>query len=313
MPQFSVWEFKLWQTVSQFFVRAKSARERSFVCAAGTRTWVVAPLPDITYGDTVPGKVYLVVSGASSSGVLLDGDTRYNGNVFTAATEDSISSAGVTLREIEFEEGDAIVATLASGLRVKDTALAVDYSQQGIVTITVSEVVDGAYTSTGLVSATKFAPIFSVVEKDTALYAGRTSGLPAGMTLGTETGAFSGAPNTLGSYRVFVQAVDAGIPYERSYDIDVTENETVRSLPNLDKWNAFMGVVEARFAQTFRQSRPSDIGKPAVLPDGLSFDAEEATLANDADACRPVISALQPWMVPLRAFVADSFVTEKTL
>jgi hypothetical protein len=103
--------------------------------------------------------------------------------------------------------------------------------------------------------------------------------------------------------KVYGNAINIGAVQEfRVQDIDGTwlwvENST-------NAWVAAISQLEPRINQAFRQAVPGDVGKPALVPDGLQLLADGRVKVNNTSAtCLPTLQALQPWMIPLGIYVA---------
>lgn len=62
---------------------------------------------------------------------------------------------------------------------------------------------------------------------------------------------------------------------------------------------------ESRLTDAFQIAGPSDIGRPALIPEGLQSAGGSTVLANyDSTLGVPVLRALQPWMLPFGARIA---------
>ena len=75
---------------------------------------------------------------------------------------------------------------------------------------------------------------------------------------------------------------------------------------SIERWMSDIETLHARIKTAFRQSRPGDIGKPCLLPRGLSVTANGSVHGEYGSTwSTPTIVALQPWMIAIGAYVAD--------
>jgi hypothetical protein len=74
------------------------------------------------------------------------------------------------------------------------------------------------------------------------------------------------------------------------------------------RYMAFIETSEKRVRSAFRIGTAGDIGKPALVPRGLSYASGVASNSFTAEKAAPMLTALQPWMIPLGIYVAgDAF------
>lgn len=80
-----------------------------------------------------------------------------------------------------------------------------------------------------------------------------------------------------------------------------------------ENWMNAIESVETRVRKAFRPSRPGDLGRPALVPDGLEFIPEttgslitgSVKAHYDNALSTPNIRQLQPWMVEIGIYVAE--------
>lgn len=119
-----------------------------------------------------------------------------------------------------------------------------------------------------------------------------------------------GFASVLNGYASFV-AEDAGATTFHVVESDGSYSWTATSTY---RWMQSLKVYEERLFSACRISRPGDIGRPAILPEGLEPILEATgtleprdTRANFAVPThgRPVLRPLQAWMIPLGIYVVD--------
>lgn len=69
-------------------------------------------------------------------------------------------------------------------------------------------------------------------------------------------------------------------------------------------WLAPLAYAEPRLNLAFRQARPGDVGRPALVPAGVYFNGTGIVALNGPLAAIPTLSPWQPWMAPLNFPVA---------
>lgn len=75
-----------------------------------------------------------------------------------------------------------------------------------------------------------------------------------------------------------------------------------------DSWNALLEAAESRFSQAFRDGLPGDVGRPALVPDGLRLNPDSTvTGLLIASESIPTVQPFQPWMAALGIKVSDPF------
>jgi hypothetical protein len=93
--------------------------------------------------------------------------------------------------------------------------------------------------------------------------------------------------------------------------LDLRDQHAGWSPTAMARWVGKIVAYETRFEQAFRRSRPGDIGRPALVPAGLSPDLLGEHVAKGVasaslpmDLAWPKLCSLQPWMVAAGAYVA---------
>lgn len=101
------------------------------------------------------------------------------------------------------------------------------------------------------------------------------------------------------------QVSDGGATWallEPVYDADGVWTEV-----STEGWMSAISVFQPRLKDAFRKSRPGDIGRPALVPLGLSPTATGGfEIGCSATQSLPALAALQPWMVAAGIYVADN-------
>jgi hypothetical protein len=110
------------------------------------------------------------------------------------------------------------------------------------------------------------------------------------------------------------QAVLDVYPSAASVDLRQLVSAGIYSWPKaaMASWVSLLQGAEPRLDQAFRPSRPGDVGRPALLPDGLELALESVGNLSPGTVrahyppklAIPVIRALQSWMIEAGAYVA---------
>ena len=205
-----------------------------------------------------------------------------------------------------FVEGDSIVFVPSDDLPVIKTVTKVwqeneTHYMSGFVTVTI----DSALSPTLPFSGTCRI-------KDTVVFT--ATGLPLGIAINSSTGILSGTfgPATVGNYTSIVTVAGS---------LDATTNilwhihslllpTTATSLWTSTSTGSWMTAIEVLYEQrlttSHRLGRPFDIGRPALVPDGLELTLDgEVTCTNNALRSVPVYRAFQPWMIDSGIYVME--------
>ncbi len=371
-------------------VNAKVPSSRSFTYRANLSTIAITSLPDVYSGNLTEGSVYYVVSGASSDGVLIDGEFRFNGDQFTSSTDAAIPE-GVVLRPLQFFTGEEVALYYTSGGGATAVIADVDFTAPGMVYALLDRTL-ASRDLTGRVCPISDAPSFSQI------------GLPDGITLNSKTGVIEGKPLplrvseitslTLDGTAVTVvtrsnhgyqtsdlvqvygvlsasdplvdpaqfngeKSVTVTSPTTFTYEVPTSGSatltgEALRTVKNptlvsvsatfpdgtfntgtlkmeltsrvgkqaalwtresTDAWMNTIESIEPRLRQASRIGRPSDLGRPAIVPAGIEFVNKDVTIANsDSTRSFPTIVMFQAWMIRLGIYVLEEdFWVSKTL
>ena len=75
-----------------------------------------------------------------------------------------------------------------------------------------------------------------------------------------------------------------------------------------DSWMNSIESVELRLRTAFRLGRPSDVGQPALTPNGLSIGENGVIVIDEARGVEPIVQSFQPWMIRAGIYVVvDDF------
>lgn len=97
---------------------------------------------------------------------------------------------------------------------------------------------------------------------------------------------------------------------QASFSVDRREQDTddvhIWTRKSMSEWLSDLRSIDGRFDEGFQLAGPCDIGKPALIPLGLTFDVvnERITASLPPAECVPTVQALQAWMLIARPVVA---------
>jgi hypothetical protein len=154
-------------------------------------------------------------------------------------------------------------------------------------------------TATGVCEKVSDSPVFSAV------------GLPNGVTIDSLTGYITGTPapsSIVGIYPIDITAAKSGVEYKMSFSLNVLElpaNSNTWTKTSTEGWMNSLEVTEPRLRQAFRIGRPGDVGRQAIIPEGLEFTYSGERCSLDSVRSSPSIRIFQPWMLDAGIYVFD--------
>jgi hypothetical protein len=87
--------------------------------------------------------------------------------------------------------------------------------------------------------------------------------------------------------------------------VELAESDGSWTTRSSDRLVAAVEIFDSRIRTAFRVSRPSDVGRPGIVPNGLKFTVDDgATLSVDDALGVPRLATIQPWMISAGIYAA---------